>query len=154
MIPPLRAGVTDVRDRLEDCCRGIVEARDPTSRTRLVLAAEPLRIDARTAWMITAAAAELVANAERHAFGGGEGDVVVSLRQEGAHLTLSVCDDGRGAGTWTSEQGGSGGPIVDALADAMGATVERCSTEHGTVVEMTMPTPGFDRRGGTRRLTA
>ncbi|TSC61466.1 MAG: signal transduction histidine kinase [Parcubacteria group bacterium Athens0416_74] len=78
---------------------------------------------------------ELVINALKHAFPGGEGTVVVTFEATERGWLLSIRDDGTGmdaAGANHSE--GLGTSIVDSLAKQLNASVRRESSSKGTCV--------------------
>ena len=84
---------------------------------------------------------ELVINALKHAFPvhKREGQVVVSYAVDGTNWTLSVSDDGVGKADLgdSSNTGGLGTSLVQALAQQLEARVEGVSTSEGTTVAVT-----------------
>lgn len=81
--------------------------------------------------------AELVMNALKHAFPGGEGQITVAYESKGPRWTLSVGDDGVGLrATAKDSADGLGSSIVESLANQLEAKVERVSTSRGTVVSV------------------
>ena len=80
---------------------------------------------------------ELVMNALKHAFPAGEGQVTVTYESKGSGWTLRIGDDGVGlSATNIVNREGLGTSIVESLATQLKATVERESTERGTVVSI------------------
>ena len=84
---------------------------------------------------------ELVINALKHAFPvhKREGQVVVSYAVDGANWKLSVSDNGVGQADLrdSSNTGGLGTSLVQALAQQLEARVEGVSTSEGTTVAVT-----------------
>lgn len=139
LIPPLFSGVTDLTGLLDACCAGILRIRSEPDPSTLSVRSDPIHVESEVAWMIVAIAAELIRNAERHAFRGSIGDIRVGLRLHDDELVLSVSDDGVGAGDWVSKNGGAGSVIVDALVEQLGGTLERASSDQGTSVRFSVP---------------
>jgi two-component sensor histidine kinase len=82
---------------------------------------------------------ELVINALKHAFPGGEaGEILVSYDAGGSGWRLSVSDNGTGPGEASVERPhtGLGTSIVEALARQLDATVEKSSGPQGTTVSV------------------
>jgi two-component sensor histidine kinase len=86
---------------------------------------------------------ELVINALKHAFPGGEsGKITVDYRSEGEGWRLSVGDDGVGMSKGRSAaKGGLGTSIVEALARQLHAQVKVVGAEPGTLVTIAHTSP-------------
>ena len=77
---------------------------------------------------------ELVINALKHAFPGGEaGEILVSYEARGSGWRLSVSDNGSGPGEASAERpyAGLGTSIVEALARQLDATVQKSVAHRG-----------------------
>jgi two-component sensor histidine kinase len=80
---------------------------------------------------------ELVINALKHAFPGGEaGEILVSYDAEGPGWTLSISDNGTGAADVERPHTGLGTSIVEALAGQLDATVAKSGGSQGTTVSI------------------
>ena len=82
---------------------------------------------------------ELVINALKHAFPGGEaGEISVSYKSRGSGWRLSVSDNGSGSGEASAERAhtGLGTSIVEALARQLDATVQKSGSPQGTTVSL------------------
>ncbi len=80
---------------------------------------------------------ELVINALKHAFPDGEGTVVVTYEAHDSGWKLSIADDGVGIDVASgTPREGLGTSIVESLAKQLGASVERESSNKGTVVSI------------------
>ena len=82
---------------------------------------------------------ELVINALKHAFPGGEtGEILVSYDARELGWSLSVSDNGTGPGDATAESPhtGLGTSIIEALARQLYATVEKSGSPQGTTVSI------------------
>jgi two-component sensor histidine kinase len=82
---------------------------------------------------------ELVINALKHAFPGGEaGEVLVSYDAGGSGWRLSVSDNGVGPGDASAEMAhiGLGTSIVEALARQLDGTVAKSGGPQGTIVSI------------------
>jgi two-component sensor histidine kinase len=125
----------------------------PDARVELTLDAAPLTLPSRDATSLGVIAMELVTNAVKHGFPGAmRGTVAIRLLQDGDAWMLEVTDDGTGA-TAAAEPGteglsaeGLGGTVIDAMAQVLGATIERAplsadARHPGTRVRVTLPGP-------------
>ena len=80
---------------------------------------------------------ELVINALKHAFPGGEaGEILVSYEARGSGWRLSVSDNGSGPGEAERPYAGLGTSIVEALARQLDAIVQKSSGPNGTTVSI------------------
>jgi len=82
---------------------------------------------------------ELVANALKHAFPKGEGQISVTYESKGETWKLSVGDDGVGLSANAARGEGLGTSIIESLANQLSAEVHRESTSRGTVVSIVHP---------------
>lgn len=80
---------------------------------------------------------ELIVNALKHAFPKGEGQITVSYESKGKNWKLSVGDDGVGLEATSANGVGLGTSIIESLANQLNATIDRISSERGTVVSVT-----------------
>ncbi len=81
---------------------------------------------------------ELVINALKHAFPGGEGQITVTYDARGAGWKLAIGDDGIGLSSKEmSSREGLGTSILESLAKQLEARISRDSTARGTVVSIT-----------------
>ena len=82
---------------------------------------------------------QLVINALKHAFPGGEaGEILVSYEARGSGWRLSVSDNGSGPGEASAERpyAGLGTSIVEALARQLDAKVQKSGGPQGTTVSI------------------
>lgn len=78
---------------------------------------------------------ELVINALKHAFPGGEGAIRVRYASSAKAWSLSIADDGVGLPQPdSSPREGLGTSILDSLASQLNATISRLSSDKGTTV--------------------
>ncbi len=104
------------------------------------LQAEPIRVETDRAVSLGLIVNELVTNALKYAYPGGEGEIRVGLRQQGDTMHLTVEDDGIGYPEGATPKGsGLGSVIVSAMARQVKATVEVDSGPCGTRVLLCMP---------------
>ena len=74
---------------------------------------------------------ELITNAARHAFGGGQGQIVVELVRTPLHIACKVQDSGSAA---ANVQPGRGLKIVAELAKALNGTFVQRFGNAGSVI--------------------
>jgi two-component sensor histidine kinase len=92
----MQSGHVLLRDYLGQLVSGFASIY-PQAGIRLDLPADPVYLDVDRAIHAGLIVNELITNAAKHAFPHGEpGEVVVSFRTSGDHLTLQVRDTGRG----------------------------------------------------------
>jgi two-component sensor histidine kinase len=99
---------------------------------------------------------ELVINALKHAFPGGEaGEILVSYEARGSGWRLSVSDNGSGPGEASVERpyAGLGTSIVEALARQLDAIVQKSSGPKGTTVSIVAGTGEGGSRGQRQRTS-
>lgn len=102
---------------LRQLCLSISRSHLDPRKIELVLATEPLRMEAERCWRLGMIVYELIVNAARHAFAGGEGEIRVELQRVGAIAQCSVIDNGSVAAAVTP---GRGLKIVEELCKGLG----------------------------------
>ena len=111
-------------------------------RARLTLNADPISLGADRAVSLGVIVNELITNACKYAYQPGEdGEVRISLRQDGeGALKLVVEDDGGGLEPGSAAQGtGLGARVIRAMAESLGAQIT-CDPDHrGVRVILTAP---------------
>ncbi len=86
---------------------------------------------------------ELVINALKHAFPGGEGNVKVIYENDAKKWKLSIGDNGVGlAATIKEDKEGLGTNLIESLANQLGADVHRESSAQGTTISISHPRLG------------
>jgi two-component sensor histidine kinase len=85
-------------------------------KIELVLAARRLWLQPERCWLLGMIIHELITNAARHAFAGGDGWIRVELLREGAFVECRVLDNGSAP---VSPQPGRGLKIVQELTKAL-----------------------------------
>jgi two-component sensor histidine kinase len=123
----------------------------PDARIDVTLDAAPLTLPSRDATSLGVIAMELASNAVKHAYPGAmRGTVAIRLVPEGDAWLLEVSDDGTGATADAEPDGegqhgeGLGGTVIDAMAQVLGATIDRApvsgkAPRPGTRVRVLLP---------------
>jgi two-component sensor histidine kinase len=107
----------DAETYLRRLCLSISRSHLDHRKIKLVLATEPLRLEADRCWRLGMIVYELIINSARHAFSGGEGEIRVELQRAGAMAQCSVIDNG----SVTATAGpGRGLKIIDELSKSLG----------------------------------
>jgi two-component sensor histidine kinase len=114
--------LVDVAAYLRQLCRSISRSQLDGRKIELVLAAQPLRLSADHCWRLGMIVFELINNASRHAFPGGEGEIRVELLCAGAFAQCSVIDNGSAAATVAP---GRGLKIIHELSRSLGGRFEQ-----------------------------
>lgn len=132
---------------VERLCLAMMTSHYADGRCTVRLCLEDVWTDGETARRLALIAHELVANAVRHAFGSGDGNLhVVISGQTGpaGYVMLSVGDDGPGLAASAATSGsGLGGTIVAELVRRGGGSIDFDTGEQGTTVFVRLP---VDRR--------
>lgn len=137
---PMEATV-DLGAELDALCRATLASRPDAARAALDLDLPETRVDGVVARRVALIAAELVANACRHALAGRAGTLSMRLCRAGSDLVLEVGDDGSGPAVDGGTQGtGLGSGIVTGLARLAGGSVALARGSAGTVARLTVPT--------------
>jgi two-component sensor histidine kinase len=109
--------LVDAAAYLGRLCLAIGRSQLDCRKIKLVLATEPLKLPADRCWRLGMIVFELIINAARHAFGGGEAEIRVELLAAGAFVECSVVDSGS---TALSAKPGRGLKIIDELTKSLG----------------------------------
>jgi two-component sensor histidine kinase len=112
----------DASAYLRELCGSISCSKLENRNIELVLVERPLRMPSERCWLIGMVVAELVTNAVRHAFDQQGGTIRVECRTSGAFVECRVSDNGSASNT--DIRPGSGLRIIEALAQAFGATFQ------------------------------
>lgn len=103
----------------------------------VMLASDPLELDADRATALGMLLSELFLNAAKYAYPGGEGPFRCQLRVADGMIHVLVEDDGVGA---SSESGtGLGSLIIRSMASKLGALLEFPKRERGFAVALSFP---------------
>ncbi|MFG1374729.1 response regulator [Xanthobacter oligotrophicus] len=109
----------------------------------ITLDADPIHIDPDRAVAVGIIATELVINAMKYAYPGGEGAVRVALKRQGERIDFTVEDDGAGMAapkapeTGAIASSGLGTRIVRAMSTKLGCEPTLDARETGTCVRLT-----------------
>jgi two-component sensor histidine kinase len=129
----------DAAAYLRQLCLSISRSRLDAGEIRLVLSAEPLRLQAERCWRLGMIVHELISNAARHAFGNRGGEIRVAVWQDGALVKCSVQDSGSVA---ANIQPGQGLKIVDSLSRALGGRFGQTLGAQGSTSLVVFPRDG------------
>jgi two-component sensor histidine kinase len=136
---PVR-GRTDVSIELTAVCRAIASGASGAARSVVSLQVPPSWVGGHTARRLVLVAAELVANAVRHALDGRPGRLLVSLDVVGEDIVLLVGDDGPGMRADAGTSGtGLGSGIVTQLVQRARGTISVDTGPTGTTVRVALP---------------
>ena len=113
-----------------------------TSGIVIDVVAEALDIDPERAVPFGLLVNELATNAIKHAFPGGSGKIVLSVKRVGEEIELSVADDGVGvkAGEAAKSPEKRGSDYVAIFVRQLGGTIVPApATESGTTIRVRLP---------------
>jgi two-component sensor histidine kinase len=95
------------------------------------------QMNSERCWRLGLIVSELIANAERHAFGNGGGLIRVELLPSLSFVECRVTDNGTGE---ANSCPGHGLKIVEALARSIGGTIDQRFEPHGATAVLIFPT--------------
>jgi two-component sensor histidine kinase len=139
---PDRDVVIDAGEYLRTLCRSMSRSKLERAGVRLLLSVEPVCLHAERCWRLGMIVHELVTNAARHAFDGGDGEIAVDLSRAGAFVRCSVSDNGAAP---ANIKLGRGLRILGDLAESLGGCVNR-SFAKGTSFTLVFPFTQNERR--------
>jgi len=119
---PEHETLVDAATYLRQLCLSISQSHLAYRKIKLVLAIEPLQLQADPCWRLGMIVYELIINATRHAFRRGEGEIRVELADAGRVAQCTVVDNGSAP---ASIGPGRGFKIIDELTRSLGGRLER-----------------------------
>lgn len=140
MRPSLQEEPADLAEHVSRLCKAMVSAglKDRGISVDLIVPGSIL-LEASRCWRMSLIIAELITNASRHAFVNGGGRITVTLWALPDRIVCQVSDDGSSSAPLAP---GLGTRLVDALAEEVGARVERRSGLDGTTVKLSFRPDG------------
>jgi two-component sensor histidine kinase len=119
---PANNDCIDASAYLRELCRSISRSKLENRNIELVLAEQQLQMPSEQCWLMGMIVSELITNAVRHAFDQQGGTIRVECRTSGAFVECRVSDNGSASST--DIRLGGGLRIIEALAQAFGATFQ------------------------------
>jgi two-component sensor histidine kinase len=135
----------DAASYLENLCLSISRSKLDGMKIALVLTASPLRLSSERCWYLGMMVYELVANAARHAFGSGKGQIRVELLCAGKRVQCSVVDNGSAP---SKVQRGRGLRIVGELAKGLDGRLDQRFGPRGSLSILTFPYKSEPQQAG------
>jgi two-component sensor histidine kinase len=119
---PEHDSLIDAAAYLRKLCVAISRSQLEPRKVNLVLAPQPLRLEAERCWRLGLIVYELIINAAWHAFPRGEGEVRLELLRTGPFVECRVSDNGSSP---PKIRPGNGLKIVDELARSLEGRFEQ-----------------------------
>jgi two-component sensor histidine kinase len=141
---------TDAAAYLRKLCLSIRRSKLNQKKIDLVLAACRLWLPSDRCWLLGMIVYELITNAVRHAFAGGNGSIRVELLRAGAVVECRVMDNGSAR---ESFRPGRGLKIVHELAKALDGRVDQRFTNGGSTSVVAFPSSSEPQITANRRTT-
>ena len=132
----------DAEAYLRQLCFSISRSYLDQRKIKLVLAIEPLRLEADRCWCLGMIVYELIINSARHAFSGGEGEIRVELSRASAFVRCSVTDNGTAAAEVAP---GRGLKIINELSQSLGGHFVQHFGPRGAVSILVFPDESVPR---------
>jgi two-component sensor histidine kinase len=133
----------DAAAYLDDLCLSISRSKLDGMKIDLLVAASPLRLPSMQCWRLGMIVFELIANAARHAFGNGSGQVRVELSRVGELVECRVTDNGSAP---ENVRPGRGLTIVDELVKGFDGRLSQQFGHTGSISVLTFPYTGEPQR--------
>ena len=111
----------DAAAYLRKLCISVSRSKLDHMKTKLVLAASPLRLRSDDCWRLGMIVYELITNAAKHAYPYGGGEIRVELFRAGAFVVCRVLDSGSAP---PAVQAGRGLKLVKELAKTLAGGIE------------------------------
>jgi two-component sensor histidine kinase len=128
--------LADAAAYLRQLCLSISQSHLAHRKIKLVLAIEPLQLQAEQCWRLGMIVHELIINAARHAFQRREGEIRVELIGAGTIAKCSVTDNGSAP---ARIEPGRGLKIIDQLTGSLGGRFERKLGPRGSSSTLIFP---------------
>lgn len=130
---PPHSEIADASEYLRSLCLEISNAKlsdRGINLTYVTYGESAVHLNAEHCWKLGMIVAEMISNAERHAFGEGGGRIRVELASSGAYVECRVSDNGCCRGPIVA---GQGTKIMRSLADDLGGGISQLFDSGGTV---------------------
>jgi two-component sensor histidine kinase len=122
---------------LESLVEDLRKSADSPQLAQITLSADPAETEPDRAVAVGIIVNELVTNALKYAYPSGQGPIRVYLKVNDETAIVSVEDDGAGYTDATLKSStGLGQRIVKAMADKLGAEIQRNSSSSGTKIQI------------------
>jgi two-component sensor histidine kinase len=142
---------TDAAAYVRNLCLSIRRSKLNQMKIELVLAARRLWLQPERCWLLGMIIHELITNAARHAFAGGDGWIRVELFREGAFVECRVLDNGSAP---LSLQPGRGLKIVQELTKALEGRFDQKFATGGSTSSVMFPSRSELQVTANRRTRA
>jgi two-component sensor histidine kinase len=142
---------TNAAAYLRKLCLSIRRSKLNQTKIDLVLAARRLWLPSDRCWLMGMIVYELITNAARHAFAGGNGFIRVELLRAGAFVECRVLDNGSAP---VSSRPGRGLKIVHELAKALDGRFEQRFAAEGSTSIVVFPSSSEPQVEADRRTRA
>ena len=97
---------------------------------------EPVLLDSLKSWRANLILSELITNASRHAFEARGDRISVAITLACGQVVCTVGDNGSSV---RAPKSGLGTQLVNAIAEALEGSIQRCYSESGTIITLSFP---------------
>jgi two-component sensor histidine kinase len=130
--------LVDAASHLQVLCAAVSRSTLEQQKIALVLDAAPVTLRAGQSWRLNMIVAELITNAQRHAFNGAPGTIRIALSCSGPIVECCVTDDGCGS---RRAKPGRGLGIIAALSESLGGRITQHFGLQGSRSIIVFPAP-------------
>jgi two-component sensor histidine kinase len=126
----------DAGKYLQQLCLSISRAKLDSMKIKLLLTACPLSMQSDRCWRLGMIVYELITNAARHAFDGGNGEIRVELLRSGYLVECRVMDNGSAP---ANVRPGRGFKIIEGLVEGLDGRFEQEFAVEGSTSTLVFP---------------
>jgi two-component sensor histidine kinase len=137
LLPRSPARLVDFTSDVTMLCRiAVSSALDQRGITLHLKIPEPILLDSLKSWRATLILSELITNASRHAFDSRGDRISVAITVACGQVVCTVGDNGSSV---RAPRSGLGTQLVNAIAEDLEGSIQRCYSESGTVITLSFP---------------
>jgi two-component sensor histidine kinase len=137
LLPRSPGGLVDFTSDVTRLCRSAVSSvLDQRGITLHLKIPEPVLLDSLKSWRANLILSELITNASRHAFQSRGDRISVAITLACGQVVCTVGDNGSSV---RAPKSGLGTQLVNAIAEDLEGSIQRCYSESGTIITLSFP---------------
>jgi two-component sensor histidine kinase len=137
LLPRSPGGLVDFTSDVTRLCRiAVSSVLDQRGITLHLKIPEPVLLDSLKSWRANLILSELITNASRHAFESRGDRISVAITLACGQVVCTVGDNGSSV---RAPKSGLGTQLVNAIAEDLEGSIQRCYSETGTIITLSFP---------------
>jgi two-component sensor histidine kinase len=137
LLPRSPGGLVDFTSDVTRLCRiAVSSVLDQRGITLHLKIPEPVLLDNLKSWRANLILSELITNASRHAFESRGDRISVAITLACGQVVCTVGDNGSSV---RAPKSGLGTQLVNAIAEDLEGSIQRCYSESGTIITLSFP---------------